>query len=186
MTRTAPFLTAFLCILVVGCPQRHNAVKTSKKSDPWVIRTDFSSDEKWAAVREAVSAPQKDAITGSKFYAYVRFVNDKKYREKTPQEVVVSLPDDYPGMFCFVVDRKCIESEEHPLLVVSFYPSDNKSFHRRPRETPAGDITTFRALPSKVQEIENNLSIANMDFEDFAKSVDADGIYRGLPPRAQK
>jgi hypothetical protein len=36
-------------------------------------------------------------------------------------------------------------------------------------------------LPSQIQAIENNLSIANMDFEDFADSVDADGVFRGFP-----
>jgi hypothetical protein len=29
--------------------------------------------------------------------------------------------------------------------------------------------------------IENNLSIANMDFEEFAENVDDDGIFRGFP-----
>ena len=27
----------------------------------------------------------------------------------------------------------------------------------------------------------NNLSIANMDFDDFANSVDHDGVFRGFP-----
>jgi hypothetical protein len=29
--------------------------------------------------------------------------------------------------------------------------------------------------------IENNLSIANMDFEAFAENADPDGIFRGFP-----
>ncbi|WUL65616.1 hypothetical protein OG943_38580 [Amycolatopsis sp. NBC_00345] len=32
--------------------------------------------------------------------------------------------------------------------------------------------------PDTVQEIENNLSIANMDWEDFADGVDEDGVRR--------
>jgi Domain of unknown function (DUF6924) len=28
--------------------------------------------------------------------------------------------------------------------------------------------------------VENNLSIANMDFEDFADATDDDGIFRGF------
>ncbi|HLF89873.1 MAG TPA: hypothetical protein VI451_13065 [Anaerolineales bacterium] len=39
----------------------------------------------------------------------------------------------------------------------------------------------FRAIPSQIQGIENNLSIANMDFEEFADSVDEDGVFRGFP-----
>jgi hypothetical protein len=30
-------------------------------------------------------------------------------------------------------------------------------------------------------EIENNLSLANMDFEEFAEAVDPDGVFRGFP-----
>jgi len=40
---------------------------------------------------------------------------------------------------------------------------------------------TFRAIPSQIQGIKNNLSIANMDFFEFADNVDADGIFRGFP-----
>jgi len=29
--------------------------------------------------------------------------------------------------------------------------------------------------------VENNLSIANMDFSEFADNVDKDGIFRGFP-----
>jgi hypothetical protein len=36
-------------------------------------------------------------------------------------------------------------------------------------------------IPSEIQSIENNLSLANMDFEEFAESADKDGIFRGFP-----
>ena len=39
---------------------------------------------------------------------------------------------------------------------------------------------TFRCVPSAVQAVENNLSIANMDFEEFAGAVDEDGVFRGF------
>jgi hypothetical protein len=35
---------------------------------------------------------------------------------------------------------------------------------------------TFRAIPSQIRGIENNLSIGNMDFFEFADNVDEDGI----------
>jgi hypothetical protein len=38
----------------------------------------------------------------------------------------------------------------------------------------------FRAVPRAVQAIENNVSLANMDFDDFANAVDDDGIFRGF------
>jgi len=30
-------------------------------------------------------------------------------------------------------------------------------------------------------KVGNNLSIANRDFEEFANSVDEDGVFRGFP-----
>jgi|GEM_PF-3302045 hypothetical protein len=42
-------------------------------------------------------------------------------------------------------------------------------------------IREFRALPTQIQGIENNLSIANMDFEEFADPMDEDGVFRGFP-----
>jgi hypothetical protein len=29
--------------------------------------------------------------------------------------------------------------------------------------------------------VENNLSLVNMDFVEFAESVDPDGVFRGFP-----
>jgi len=39
---------------------------------------------------------------------------------------------------------------------------------------------SFRALLSQVQSVENNLSLANMDFSEFAESVERDGVFRGF------
>jgi len=59
--------------------------------------------------------------------------------------------------------------------------------------TPNGEITlawlnaakvvgrSFRAIPSAIQSIENNLSIANMGFSEFARATDLDGIFRRFP-----
>jgi hypothetical protein len=38
----------------------------------------------------------------------------------------------------------------------------------------------FRAVTSHVHSIENNLSIANMDFFEFADNVEIDGVFRGF------
>jgi hypothetical protein len=64
-----------------------------------------------------------------------------------------------------IVDQTAISHPDHPLLVVDLY---------------TGSGNEFRAIPSQIQGIENNLSIANMDFEEFAEAVDEDGIFRGF------
>jgi hypothetical protein len=96
--------------------------------------------------------------------------------------VVRSLPADYPGYWVFVVDAQSDQGNEHSLLVVGFSPQgdDPKDFDRKPNQTPVEEIRSFRALPSTIQSIENNLTIANMDFEDFRNAVHQDGIFRGF------
>ena len=71
----------------------------------------------------------------------------------------------YPHSFVFVVDREAVSNPEFPILVVNL-----RRDHGR----------VFRAIPSTIQSIENNLSIANMSFFEFANAVDADGVFRGF------
>jgi hypothetical protein len=62
-------------------------------------------------------------------------------------------------------DRKAVASREFPIMVVASYETRGCS---------------FRATPSQIQGIQNNLSLANMSIEEFAQAVDADGIFRGF------
>jgi uncharacterized protein YbcV (DUF1398 family) len=65
-----------------------------------------------------------------------------------------------------IVDSSSVASPDSTVLVVSVRENRGSS---------------FRAIPSQIQGIENNLSIANMDFHEFAESVDQDGVFRGFP-----
>ena len=39
----------------------------------------------------------------------------------------------------------------------------------------------FRVIPPEMWGVENNLSIANMDFYEFADKAEPDGVFRGFP-----
>jgi hypothetical protein len=39
---------------------------------------------------------------------------------------------------------------------------------------------TFRSIPSEVEPIVANLSLANMDFAEFADNINPDGIFCGF------
>ena len=41
---------------------------------------------------------------------------------------------------------------------------------------------SFRCAVAEIASIEANLSIANMDFRDFADAVEGEGVFRGFPP----
>jgi hypothetical protein len=39
---------------------------------------------------------------------------------------------------------------------------------------------TFRVIPREMWGVGNNLSLANMDFREFADNADPDGMFRGF------
>jgi hypothetical protein len=39
---------------------------------------------------------------------------------------------------------------------------------------------TFRVIPKAVSSVANNLSIANVGFEEFVEAADKDGIFRKI------
>jgi hypothetical protein len=54
---------------------------------------------------------------------------------------------------------------EHPLLAVDLYDEPGRA---------------FRLPPRWYADVSANLSIANMDFQEFADAADESGTYRGL------
>jgi hypothetical protein len=129
--------------------------------DALVLRTDFSNQAIWDAICKAIREP----VGIFRFRANVEFLSDPELTGLTKNQLLASLPRNYPHTFIIVVDEIAITHPEHAVLIVDLY---ERSGHE------------FRAIPSQVQGIENNLSIANMDFDEFADSVDEDGIFRGF------
>lgn len=125
----------------------------------FVIRTDFSDEKIWNLVKDAVRAPVGE------FGANVEFLDDPAYAGFTTTQLLELFAGNRDHTFVIVADAETMTHAEHPLRVVDLW-------HERGRE--------FRAVPRQIQSIENNLSIANMDFDEFAESVDADGIFRGF------
>ncbi len=123
-----------------------------------VIRTDFSDDTAWNTVVAAIRQP----VDG--FYAYVDFVDDPAFRDLTGEQLVL-LGRDASKSFAIVADGVTMRSPEHTLLIIDLFEEPGR---------------VFRAIPSAIQSIENNLSIANLDFREFAEAADADGVFRGV------
>lgn len=133
-----------------------------QSDDSLVIRTDFTDDEVWAAVKSLIARPTP--IDG--FQAYVEFVDDRQHDGLSVEGLLTQIPEGSNRIFTFLIDAKTIADPEHPVFVVDL-------FHERGR--------TFRVIPSEMWNVENNLSLANMDWEDFADNTDEDGVFRGFP-----
>jgi len=124
-----------------------------------VLRTDYSDQEAWESVAAAIQRPVGD------FRARVTFLSAPEYDGTTTEQLPSLIPKGFNYSFMFVVDKVSLAHPEHPILAVDL------------GVTPC---RTFRVIPSEMWSIENNLSLANMDFSEFADAVGQDGIFRGF------
>ena len=129
--------------------------------NPLVLRTDFSNQSAWEEIRAEIQKP----VGIFRFRANVEFIDDTAYQDITKEQLLQLVPEDYNHNLIMVVDQVAISHPELPLLIIDLYDEPGRE---------------FRAIPSQIQGIENNLSIANMGFYEFAELVDEDGIFRGI------
>lgn len=124
-----------------------------------VLRTDFSDEASWRSICAGIQTPVGD------FTAYVECVSDPAFDGVTPSDVLSRLPSGWGHTFLFIVDGVALSSPEQAVLVVDLSVDPGRS---------------FRVVPREAWAVENNLSIANMDFSEFADAVDPDGVFRGF------
>ena len=101
------------------------------------------------------------------FTASLDCVSDRQFDGLTVEQLVALAAQGGNRTFAFIADRMTLASPEFPVLVVDLYDEPGR---------------TFRVIPGEMWGVENNLSIANMAYHEFAESVDPDGIFRGFPP----
>jgi hypothetical protein len=139
-----------------------------------LVRTDFSDDGAWDQVRE--EAQREYGPDG--FQACVEPVSDPAWDGATWETVKAAAPVGEAGpSVLFIADSITLASPEHPILVV-----DLQDKYLSLAEFPEiAEHTPFRCIPPALWSVENNLSIANLDWEDFAEDTDDDGVHRGCP-----
>ncbi|MFJ4850468.1 DUF6924 domain-containing protein [Streptomyces sp. NPDC088733] len=123
-----------------------------------VLRTDFSDDSAWYALRRTIDAADETAAT---------YVDDPRYAGVSVQALVdedAAADEDEKITYVFLADARTMTDPAHPLLAVDLYDEPGRS---------------FRVPAEWYFEISANLSIANMDFADFADSTDDTGTFRG-------
>jgi hypothetical protein len=130
-----------------------------------LVRTDFTDSTAW---EQASSEAQQENADG--FRAYIEPVSDPAFDGLSWEAVKAAVPaDDDEGAVLFIADAAALASPEHPILVVDLLQ----------------DRPPFRCIGSQLWGVENNLSIANMDWEEFAEefadAVDDDGVFRSFP-----
>jgi hypothetical protein len=125
-----------------------------------LVRTDFTSDDTWRQVSDEAGRENADG-----FRAYIQPVSAPEFDGATWEVVKAAVPaDDHGAAVLFIADSETFTSPDHPILVVNLLD----------------DTPPFRCIPSELWSVDNNLNIANMDWDEFATAVDADGVFRGF------
>ena len=152
-----------------------------------LVRTDFSDDVAWERVAHAVMAPadfgvgiDPDVPGDDGLYApNIGAVADREFEGATGQSLADAASGEVLGYVLLADGRSIREAAAGGELTVvyvdlSVAPEDAEEF---------GWVNgrELRCDVREVASIEANLSIANMDFEEFADSVEEDGVFRGFP-----
>ena len=124
-----------------------------------LIRTDFTDDEAWRAVVHAATQPSEEG-----FLASLALVEDKAFEGADPRALAELAKRKARHALLVVADAMSMTDPERTLLCIDA------------RHTGA----CFRVVPGELWGVENNLSLANMDFRDFADACEADGVFRGF------
>ncbi|MGW2711963.1 DUF6924 domain-containing protein [Streptomyces sp. NPDC001356] len=135
-----------------------------QNEDTLLIRTDFSDEDAWRRLRAVVTTPDEE----DGFLAALHIVDDPAYRDLTTEQIVALAPaeDD----LLILADRQALSGSEMPLLAVLTGEED----------APERGFDELRVVAAQLWAVENNISLANMDWEEFVDAADDDGVFRGF------
>jgi hypothetical protein len=123
-----------------------------------LVRTDFSDDEAWQSLCEAVTLPVGE------FRAYVRPVSNPALAGATFQQLVEEAAGSGRN-FLLVADAPAMQGDDPTIQAIDLLDEPGRA---------------FRLVPSAAWSVENNLSLGNMGFSEFAEAVGIDGVFRGF------
>jgi len=131
-----------------------------KTESSLLVRTTFADEKAWLNALSVVLTENDDG-----FRAYVEVVDDPVWENvdlDRLREAVLAAENQ--AAVLFVADQAALETD-YPILVV-----DLDEVSHEP----------FRCVARELWGIDNNLNLANMNWEDFAGNVDPDSIFRGF------
>lgn len=129
---------------------------------PVILAEPSFIEEAWDRLQAEIDTPSGDG-----FLATVNFVEEPELEGRNEPQLVAAFPrryPEYPHAAAVIADRTTFDSQDLPLLVVSLNPRDRS--------------TSFRIRARDLHAFENNISIGNMDFDEFAEHLDATGLFQ--------
>jgi len=144
---------------MAGTRDRSHMPQRTVKNPPF-IRTDFSDEKAWRELLAAVRVESEDG-----FLANISVVDYPLFDGIAADDLAQSVEKREPHhAVMFIADQLTLTHADRPILCIP----------------PSQPQKAFRVIPSQLWGVENNLTLANMDWEDFSGCVDADGIFRGF------
>jgi hypothetical protein len=124
-----------------------------------LVRTSFADNAVWAALVAAVKTPSLD----DGFLAYVEFIDDPVFDGADPAKFGMEDINGNAHALLIIADERAHQDADFPLLCL---------------DTAEG--WSVRVIARELWSIQNNLSIGNMDAEEFVRAAGEDGIFRGF------
>lgn len=162
-------------------------VEVLKSDATPLIRTDFADDTAWQRIVSDVSKPvdfdnPANLDPGDEGYSpNIDPVDDQLFEGVVGEALGAAWTDSDAVGYVLLADAQSMAEARGAGEVTIAYvdlsvsdPEDAELF-----ESFMG--RTFRCVVPEVASIEANLSIANMDFHEFADSTEPDGVFRGFP-----
>lgn len=129
-----------------------------------LIRTDFTDDAAWNQLIQAVARPVRIGPVTTR--ANLELLDDSEFADASIEAILPLLKGYAQGHdFFLIADTKTLFEQEGLLLVVDLGEQPGRSFR-----APIVDIAL----------IENNLTLGNMAFGEFADRASSDGVFRGF------
>lgn len=122
------------------------------------IGTDFSNDAACIEVIAAIAAPCED-----RFLPYLQII-DEPYFCGIEASQLGALAVDPGHAAILAADKITMNDPERHVLCIDLL----------------GLGRWFRLVPAELWSVEKNLSLANIDFDEFADDVNDDGVFRGF------
>jgi hypothetical protein len=128
---------------------------TPEINESLLVRTDFSDDDAWESLRERLDEVE------------LRYVDDPAFDGLTAAGLASLTRDrgEDELTYAFIADNVTMTDPEQSVLVVDLYDEPGRS---------------LRVAPVEVLEVHANLSLANVDFDEFVAMAEPDGVYRGV------
>lgn len=145
-----------------------------------IVRTDYTDEKAWLGVTADLRRPWGD---DGEFEADVHLIDDPVWANVTADEVLAAVSRDEDLSVVFIADGVTMRSAHCSLLALDVGAEDedlDPEYYQELINSPS--LREFRTVPAGVHCVHANLSLANMDFEEYAETAAADpeGVFRSF------